>query len=256
MLKTKYFIILLLLSLMAMKPTPPHTLYVIGDSTVKNGHGDGRDGLWGWGSMLATLFDTTQLKIVNRALGGTSSRTYLTKGLWQGVLDKLQKGDYLLMQFGHNDGGPLDDTARARGTLKGIGDESRAVYNPITKQQEVVHTYGWYLAKFINEAKAKGVHVLVCSPIPRNQWKGNQIVRSVNSYAQWAEQVAKKENVDFIDLNKRIADDYDSIGKDVVQTYFLTDHTHTNRAGAEKNASIVIAAIRELPQNKLKSYLK
>jgi len=256
MLKTNYFVILLLFSLLAMKPIPQHTLYVIGDSTVKNGQGDGRDGLWGWGSVLSIHFDTTQLKIENHALGGTSSRTYLTKGLWQQVLNKLQKGDYLLMQFGHNDRSPLDDTARARGTLKGVGDEMREIYNPITKQQEVVHTYGWYLTKFIDEAKAKGVKVLVCSPIPRNQWKDDRVIRSVDSYAQWAELVAKREKVDFIDLNKRIADDYDAMGEQAVQAYFLTDHTHTNRAGAEKNAAIVATAIKDLPQNELKSYLK
>jgi len=256
MLKTNYFVILLLFSLLAMKPIPQHTLYVIGDSTVKNGQGDGRDGLWGWGSVLSIHFDTTQLKIENHALGGTSSRTYLTKGLWQQVLNKLQKGDYLLMQFGHNDSSPLDDTARARGTLKGVGDETREIYNPITMQREVVHTYGWYLTKFIDEAKAKGVRVLVCSPIPRNQWKDDRVIRSVDSYAQWAKLVAKREKVDFIDLNKRIADDYDAMGEQAVQAYFLTDHTHTNRAGAEKNAAIVATAIKDLPQNELKSYLK
>src|ERR1700712_2280865 len=119
------------------------TLYIIGDSTVKNGQGKGGGGLWGWGDMLAPFVDTTKLRLENDALGGTSSRTFQTKGLWDKVLDKVETGDFVIMQFGHNDGSALDDTARARGTIKGIGDESKEINNPITKQLEVVHTYGW-----------------------------------------------------------------------------------------------------------------
>ena len=80
----------------------------------------------------------------NRALGGTSSRTFQTKGLWEAVLKDLQKGDFVLMQFGHNDNGPMNDTLRARGTIKGVGEETEEIDNLITKQHEVVHSYGWY----------------------------------------------------------------------------------------------------------------
>ncbi|MFX5752271.1 hypothetical protein ABTE32_22895, partial [Acinetobacter baumannii] len=72
-----------------------------------------------------------------------------------------------MMQFGHNDSSPLDDTARARGTIKGIGEDSTEIYNPIRKMKEMVHTYGWYMRKFANDAKAKGATVIICSPIPR-----------------------------------------------------------------------------------------
>lgn len=231
-------------------------IYLIGDSTVKNGKGDGSNGQWGWGSILPAHFDTTRIAVKNQALGGTSTRTYLTKGLWEKVLNKLKKGDFLMIQFGHNDSSPLDDTARARGTLKGVGDESKEIYNPITKQQEIVHTYGWYLSKFVKEAKAKGVKVIICSPIPRNQWKQNKVIRSVDSYGQWAEKVAKKENVGFIDLNRLVADYYDQVGEKQVNTFFPSDHTHTNLEGASKNAEIVAKTIEKLPNNKLKQYLK
>lgn len=63
----------------------------------------------------------------------------------------------MLIQFGHNDDGPLAETARARGTFKSNGEESQEVYNPLTKQQEVVHSYGWYLRKVIDETKARGL---------------------------------------------------------------------------------------------------
>src|SRR5215208_4293829 len=137
--------------------------YIIGDSTVKNGDGTGKGSLWGWGNFIAGYFNTTKIKIENDALGGRSSRTFITEGRWDKVLVNLKKGDYVIMQFGHNDSGPLDDTARARGTIKGIGHESKEVYNPIMKKQEVVYTYGYYMRKYIRDTKAKGALPIVCS---------------------------------------------------------------------------------------------
>jgi lysophospholipase L1-like esterase len=116
------------------------TLFLIGDSTVRNGQGNGANGQWGWGEPLVNDFNLKKINVVNRALGGRSSRTYLTQGHWGLVKNMPKRGDFVMMQFGHNDGGPLDDTARARGTLPGIGDETREIDNPITKQREIVHT--------------------------------------------------------------------------------------------------------------------
>lgn len=101
------------------------TLFLIGDSTVRNGRGDGSNGQWGWGEPLVDRFNTGKVNVVNRAVGGLSSRTFLTQGYWERT---------------HNDSGPLDDAARARGTLKGSGEEMKEVDNPITTQHEVVHT--------------------------------------------------------------------------------------------------------------------
>src|SRR6187402_2199010 len=115
-------------------------LYIIGDSTVKNGDGSGKNGQVGWGSMIDPYFDTVKIDIRNHAIGGRSSRTFITDGRWDKILQTLKKGDYVLIQFGHNDSGPLDDTARARGTLKGIGEDSLTIYNPIRKQTETVHS--------------------------------------------------------------------------------------------------------------------
>src|ERR1041384_4593852 len=89
------------------KPAVP-TLFIIGDSTVKNGSGKGDGGLWGWGDWIRPYFDSTKIKIENRAIGGRSSRTFLTEGRWDKVLADLKSGDFVLMQFGHNDGGALD----------------------------------------------------------------------------------------------------------------------------------------------------
>src|SRR5271170_6765518 len=84
------------------------SLFLVGDSTVRNGRGDGDQGQWGWGEPLVDLFDTSKINVVNRAIGGHSSRTYYT-GYWQDTLAMIKPGDFIMMQFGHNDGGPLDD---------------------------------------------------------------------------------------------------------------------------------------------------
>jgi len=232
------------------------TLYLIGDSTVKNGKGKGDNGLWGWGNFLSEHFDTTRITIKNHALGGTSTRTFQSKGLWDSVLTRLKPGDFVMMQFGHNDGSPLDDTARARGTIKGISAESKEIYNPITKKQEVVYTYGWYLTKFIKDTKLKGATPLVCSPIPRNNWKDGKAVRATNDYGQWAAETARTNKAFFIDLNKLIADKYDQLGEQKVKSYFPKDHTHPNMEGSKLNASSVVEVIKGLRKCKLKKYLR
>ena len=232
------------------------TLFIIGDSTVRNGDGTGKNGQWGWGSVIDSYFDTTHIRIENDALGGRSSRTFITEGRWDRVLSKLQKGDYVLMQFGHNDSGPLDDTARARGTIRGIGAESKEIYNPITKQKEVVYTYGWYMRHYIRDTKAKGAIPIVCSPIPRNDWQDGKVKRGKGDYGGWAEQVAKEEDAYFIDLNSLIAAQYDVLGPEKVGSFFPADHTHTNKEGAVLNAAAVVAGIRSDGGLTLRNYLK
>ncbi|SFQ68309.1 rhamnogalacturonan acetylesterase [Hymenobacter arizonensis] len=234
------------------------TLFLIGDSTVKNGKGKGDGGLWGWGNFLPASFDTTRIHIENHALGGTSSRTFQTRGLWDAVEARIQPGDFVIMQFGHNDDGPLADTARARGTIKGNGEESQEVYNPILKKQEVVHTYGWYLRKFIADTRAKNATPVVCSPIPRNSWQGGKVTRATNGYTKWAAEAAKQGDAYFIDLNQRVADQYDQDGEALVRsTYFnTTDHTHTIEAGARLNAKAVAKGIRSNKKLKLRGYLR
>ena len=233
------------------------TLYLIGDSTVKNGKGKGDGSLWGWGSYLADFFDLNKINVENHALGGTSTRTFQSKGLWDAVLTKLQPGDFVLMQFGHNDGSPLDDTARARGTIKGIGLESKEIYNPITKQKEVVYTYGWYLRKFINDAKAKGATAIVCSPVPRNPVRNGVMTLVVDNYATWAEEVANAEKVGFIPLNKIIKDKYAGLAAEKVDAFFTEkDHTHTNELGAKVNAASVVEGVKALKTAALLKYLK
>jgi rhamnogalacturonan acetylesterase len=249
------FLMTVLSSFIFLKKEKP-VFYIIGDSTVKNGDGTGKGQLWGWGSFIADYFDTTKISVQNHAIGGRSSRTFITEGRWDKVLSGLKKGDYLIMQFGHNDGGPLDDTARARGTIRGIGNESKEIYNPIMKKQEVVYSYGYYMRKYIRDAKSKGAIAIVCSPIPRNDWKEGKVVRSKDSYAGWAEQVAKEEGAYFVDLNELVATKYEQMGTDAVKPFFPGDHTHTDINGAKLNAQIIMQQLKKLNPGKLKKYMK
>jgi lysophospholipase L1-like esterase len=229
------------------------TLFLIGDSTVRNGRGDGANNQWGWGDFVGQYFDPEKINVVNRAIGGTSSRTYLREGQWDRVLAMMKPGDFVMMQFGHNDNG---SPATGRTAIKGIGNETLEVDNPTNHQHEVVLTFGGYLRKYIADTRAKGATPIVCSLIPRKIWKDGKIARNKDSHAGWAEQVAKAENAPFVDLNEIIAERYDALGREKVEPLFGDEHTHTSAAGAELNAQCVIAGLKALTDDPLASYLK
>lgn len=230
-------------------------LYIIGDSTVQNGSGTGADSLWGWGSFMNMFLDTDKIEIQNHAKGGRSSRTFLTEGRWDSIMKTIKKGDYVLMQFGHNDGGELADTLRARGTIKGIGNESQDIYNPIRKVNETVYTYGYYMRKYANDAKAKGAIPIIVSPIPRNDFNKEGKIGK-DKYGVWAQEVAKQTGAYFLDLNTMVIEKYQEMGAENVKAFFPKDHTHTNKEGAILNAELVIKGIKGLKGCKLKKYIK
>lgn len=231
------------------------TLWLIGDSTVRNGHGDGAGGQWGWGDEIAPYFDTNKINVVNRAIGGLSSRTFINGGHWDRDLAMIKPGDFVIMQFGHNDSGPLDDTSRARGTIPGVGDESKEIENPILKKHETVHTYGWYMTKYVTDTRAKGATPIICSPIPRKIWKNGKVVRNADNYGGWARQVAEKQGVAFVDLNEIIARRYDALGQVAVEPLFGDPHTHTSLIGAQLNARCVVSGLKGLKKDPVKRYL-
>jgi lysophospholipase L1-like esterase len=230
------------------------TLFLVGDSTVRNGHADGAGGQWGWGEPLADLFDLTRINVDNRAIGGRSSRSYIMENQWAETLALVKPGDIVLFQWGHNDDGPLDDPARARGTLKGIGDETKDIDNPILKIHETVHTYGWYLRKYIVDTIAAGATPILCSPIPRKTWKDGKVVRNADTYGGWARAIANQQHIAFLDLNEIIARQYDALGQPAVEPLFADPHTHTSRAGAELNAASVVAGLKALSPDPLAPY--
>lgn len=234
------------------KPGPRPTLFLIGDSTVNNPNAPQA----GWGNVIASRFDTTIIRVQNNAKAGRSTRTFISEGRWEKTLAALKPGDFLIMQFGHNEGS-APDTSKAgrRGVLRGTGDETKALVWP-DGHPETVHTYGWYLGKFVREAKAKGVTPVVASMIPRNEWRDGKIIRASNDFGKWAAEVAQQEGVAFINLNEITALKYDQLGPAEVKKFFPGDHTHTNEAGARLNAESVVDGIKSSKRLALKRYLK
>lgn len=230
------------------------SLFLIGDSTVRNGQGRGDGGQWGWGDELAPFFDTNKINVVNRALGGTSSRTFY-RDQWPRVLELVKPGDFVILQFGHNDNGPANDQSRARGTIKGVGDDSQEITNMITKKLEVVHSFGWYERQFVTEIRGKGATPMICSLIPRNTWRNGSAARNKNDYAGWAGQAAQTVNAPFLDINEIIARQYDVLGQEKVKDLFIANAgPHTSLAGAQTNATCVVAALKGLKENPLAKY--
>lgn len=236
------------LSLALLAPKAPAqeaakpTVWLIGDSTVNNG----TKGQQGWGSALPEFFDTSKVTIQNKARGGRSSRTYFTEGLWDGVLKDIKPGDFVLMQFGHNDGGANYTGDRGRSSLKGNGEDTKDVVHEDGKT-ETVHTFGWYERRYITDAKAKGATPIVLSLVPRNRWNADntKVGRSGGDYGGFAKEAAEQTGALFIDLNTLVADQYDALGKAKVDTLFFNDWTHTNPEGAHLNARTVAKALRD-----------
>jgi lysophospholipase L1-like esterase len=196
----------------AQAAAPLPTVYIVGDSTASNTENRG------WGDHLAPYFDTARISVVNRARAGRSSRTFQTEGLWDKVVANLKPGDYVLIQFGHNDGGPPDKD-RARGSLPGLGEESKELTMPDGHPEEV-RTFGWYMRKFISDSRAKGAHPVVLSLTVRNIWKNDKVERGSGRFSEWSAEIAQAAQVPFIDVTNAVADHYEKLGEDRVKELF------------------------------------
>ena len=228
-------------------------LFTIGDSTVKNNDND-PNGMWGWGSVIDEYFNLKKISVENWAKAGRSARTFLNEGRWDKIYAALQPGDFVLIQFGHNDGGDIHK-GKARGELHGNGNESKVFLMEATKQYEVVYTYGWYLRKFIQDAKEKGAIPIVLSHTPRNKWKNGKVERNTQTYGRWAREAAEMGGAYFIDLNTISADKLQKKGEKKTAVYFNRDHTHSSLKGAHLNAESIVKGLKKT-DCPLKQYLK
>ena len=233
-------------------------LILAGDSTVRNGTGNGQ---WGWGDFLGSHFDTARIEVINRAMGGRSSRTFISGGNWEEALALVRSGDFVFIQFGHNDAGPINDDSRARGTLPGIGEEWETIDNLLTGQRETVYSFGHYLRQYLRDTRARDATPVLLSPPPRKQFGADGLIlRNEGGYGHWTRQAAQAGDAPFIGLNELSADALDEIvraaGPEALDAYFCGDHTHSSRKGAELNAAMTARGIGELKRCALKSYLR
>jgi rhamnogalacturonan acetylesterase len=228
-----------------LNPNLP-TVFIVGDSTARN------QADLGWGDHFAHYFDTTRINVANRAHAGRSSRTFINEGSWDKVLAEIKPGDFVLLQMGHNDGGDLGGT-KPRGTIKGLGDESQDVTLP-DGHHELVHTYGWYMRKYIADTRAKQATPILLSLTTRNIWKDGNIERDMGYDAE-IQQLAKDMNVLYADMATVEADRLQALGPEKTAALFPIDHTHTSAEGAERNAESVATALRNA-HSPLVPYLK
>jgi lysophospholipase L1-like esterase len=237
-------------------PTSKPTIYVCGDSTARNSaRGKNGEPCQGWGTPIAQFFDSDKVTVNNVAHAGTSSLTYYERD-WPNVLPKIQKGDYVLLVFGINDGG--------LGTPAGIGDE-------VTQGRDGKprHTYGWYMSKMATDAQEKGAHVVYLTVTTRNIWsnpnarfndatpigelpanydpKQDRIERGTGNgrYTQWTKEVGQRLNIPVFDLTNYCADLYEQMGREEVNKLY-SDHNHTYVKGAETVARSVVAGLKAL----------
>lgn len=240
------------------------TLWIIGDSTVRNGsYEDGNNGQWGWGNPLRHYFDETKINIQNRAMGGTSSWSYQESAtLWAVVLPMMKPGDYLIAQFGHNDSGTprgngdeIIERPVARGRGRGAATQPADPNAPVPMEKR--HTFGWYMRKYVTDAREKGVvEAIFCSPVPRNRFTDGKI--SQDGWTPTVKEAAETVGAKFIDLNGLIIAKYEPLGPDKVKNELFPesgDTVHTSWAGAVLNAECVIEGLKQV-NSPLVQYLK
>lgn len=235
----------------ASQPVKP-VIFVCGDSTSKSS-GKGKNGspIGGWGTPITAFFDPARVLVNNVGHAGRSSRTYYD-GDWPRVLPKINAGDFVLLVFGINDGS----------TLNGTGEETRVGPN-----DEVQHTYGWYMSKMATDAQAKGARVFLLTVTTRNIWtnpkakfndatpreplppeydsKDDRIERGTGGgkYTQWTKEVGQKLDIPVFDLTNYCADNYEKMGRTAVNELY-SDHNHTYLPGAEMVASSIVSGLK------------
>ena len=238
-------------SLRAQDATNKPSIFVCGDSTSKNsGKGKNGEPVAGWGTPIAEFFDAGKVTVKNVGHAGKSSRTYYD-GDWPKVLPQIQRGDFVLLVFGINDGS----------TPPGLGDET------VTLKGLPVHTYGWYMSKMVTDAQEKGARVYLLTVTTRNIWtnpkvkfrdatpidplpsdydaKQDKIERGTGGgkFTQWTRDIGQKLHEPVFDLTNFCADKYEAMGREAVNKFY-SDHNHTYVPGAEIVATSIVAGLK------------
>lgn len=227
---------LLVLTLLAMVSVQKKTkIFLAGDSTmsVKELRAYPETG---WGMPFATFFKD-EVVVDNRAKNGRSTRTFIEEGLWQKLIEDVGPGDYVFIQFGHN-------------------DESEEKKDRYTTPQQ----YQDNLGRFVQEARKKGAYPVLLTPVSRRKFRDGQQVETHATYSPLVTTVAKNLKVPFIDLDVKSRELYQKLGEETSKLLFLqlqpgehpnypegkTDNTHFSELGARLVAQLVLKEIRNL----------
>jgi hypothetical protein len=223
------------------------TLFISGDSTAATGRPSTR----GWAALLVDYFDAGKVNLANQAVGGARFNTYLAEGRWDKVMAAIKPGDFVVIEFGHNNG-----------PLPGIGEETQEVAGRNGGPPTILHTHGWYLRKFIADVKSKGGIPIVSTITLRKKWIDGKIERlkeqkpGQGGMSDWSRQVAAAEKAWLVDHSNVIGNIYDKLGMDEVAKFFDgTEYLHTNTEGAIVNCEAFIAGLKALPAMPLVDFL-
>jgi len=221
-------------------------VYLIGDSTV-SAYKQKFAPKMGWGQKLSVYFND-QIIIHNAAVPGRSSKSFYEEGKFEKVKNKLGKGDYLFIQFGHNDAKRKD---------------AKRYTDPYTD-------YKIYLKKYIAGAREKGAVPILVTPVERRNFSNDGIILdSHGDYPAAMKQLAEEEDVSLIDLTTKSKQLFNKLGPENTKQLFLwlephqyhhfpngkRDNTHLQEFGATKIASLVVEGIKGLNIS-LKEYVK
>ncbi len=221
------------------------TIYMIGDSTMANKNLTGGNPERGWGFVLPGFFDE-KVYIENHAKNGRSTKSFIDEGRWDKVRDKIKKGDYVFIQFGHNDEKE---------------DEKR--------HTEPGSTFDANLMRFINETRERGGHPVLFNSIVRRNFVDGILTDTHGEYREAPRRVAEAAGVPFIDMNTLTHNWVESLGDEASKAYFMwveantlaccpkgkEDNTHLNVKGAKVVAAMAVNALAEaIPE--LKPYIR
>jgi lysophospholipase L1-like esterase len=236
--KNSFAVVLLCLMSFILPPQKKIKVWMIGDSTMCN-YQLSRGPITGWGMPFATFFDSSVV-IDNRAQGGRSTRTFLSEGRWQPVADSAQEGDYVFIQFGHNDEAKEPQYADR--------------YTP-------VEDYKKNLIKFITEARSKKAIPVLVTPVTRMKFgKEGNITETHVEYTKAVYDVANAYKTPLIDLDKKSRELLQQFGPQNSKYLFMQldegenpnypqgqkDNTHFNEYGARRIAELVLAEVKAL----------
>jgi lysophospholipase L1-like esterase len=220
--------------LVSLAPVPRKiTVYLIGDSTIANKETKAFPET-GWGMPFSYFFDST-VTVDNRARNGRSTRTFISEKLWQAVSDNLKEGDYVFIQFGHN-------------------DESKDKTDRYTSPSD----YKKNLEFFISESRSKKAIPILVTPVSRRKFKDGKVQETHAEYSKLVVEVAGEQRTPLVDLDGLSRELYARFGEENSKVLFLQlepgehpnypdgkiDNTHFSELGARKIAQLVLDDVK------------
>ena len=235
----------------------PRRVHTIGDSTMSD-YKPAATPKRGWGMYLQAFFNPDSIEVNNRGKSGASTRTfYETDNLWPSVKRQMLPGDYLIIQFAHNDEKCKgEDVYVQNAELRAEGKDTLTDM----RGTEPNTTYKDYLFRFINEAREMGVTPILMSPICRAYFKDGKITAEGRhdlskdgidkNYVRCMREVAEDMHVPFLDMTQKSCEMYEATGQErCMKEYFnCGDKTHTGQAGGFLNAHLAYLLIKNCPQ--------